>query len=942
MEYRRCSINGIVYGNGFTDVSKTMGPQMDEAERQAKVESWERDMRHQLNLIGRNKYMSEEPLPFLDPGIVTDLKEWNSEQSRGIYNFFSLLAVCHTVLTSRPDEKNPNRIVYKAQSPDEHALVTTAKDMGFVFLERTQTEVIIEIFGEKKRFELLNTIEFNSTRKRMSTIVKTDKGEIMLLCKGADSMIYERLAGGQDELKDITLDQLAAFANEGLRTLCLAYRIIPEPVYKQWAHKYHIAATSLVDREKEMDLVAEEIETDLVLIGATAIEDKLQEDVPKCIALLRKAGIKVWVLTGDKMETAINIGFACNLLSKEMSLIVVQGKDVESVTKQIDDALVRAKLSTADGGTAENGLVIDGESLRYALEAKEARKKFLDLGTLCKSVVCCRVSPKQKAQVVRLVKTGLKAMCLSIGDGANDVSMIQEANVGVGIAGQEGLQAAMSSDYVISQFKFLSKLLLVHGRWSYLRISEMILNFWYKNVVWVFAQFWYQFYTGFSADVLYDYTFVMFYNLVFTVFPVLALGIFDQDVNDQFSLKVPQLYGVGIKQTMFNFGRFWLFVLDGVYQSAVCFFLAYFTNQSLSTNGDPSDKLQLGTAVAAYVIVSVNLYVGLNIRTWTWIVFVVIIFSICSFLVYVPVYAQLPFTTVSDVDIKLFAQPIFWLCFVLVAFANLLPKTVIKYLQTNYWPADADIVREVQKYGLDAANVVTDLDMEEAKKKTDMSEGVRGGLDFEMIQVRKPSVTAGSLSAGSAAKNGMASISISPRRVEDSSAGAGGAGGELGVPSVKLDSSVRDQQRQQSQASVFQQQQRLSDVLDTTRPGTGASNNNTTRPSSSRPGTLRERPSSMIFMSTGQELFNTGYAFSAEDHHDVDAGPEDDDLFENEEGPAEESDDDSDDDDDEEEAKQVKNQNRSRQQSQQQQPSPSQQSSSGHNKNQRPSLPKFK
>ena len=288
----------------------------------------------------------------------------------------------------------------------------------------------------------------------------------------------------------------------------MAYRIIPPEEYEAWAKKYHLASTALEKRDERMEDCCELIEQQLILLGSTAIEgagyllpfmcnelndalaDKLQDQVPDTIALLREAGIKIWVLTGDKMETAINIGFASNLLVKAMTLIIIHGRDSASVAKQIDKA--SEKL-----GQGVHGLVLDGESLRFALENAKLRAEFLLLATRCRSVICCRVSPKQKAQVVRLVKTSLGAMCLSIGDGANDVSMIQEAHVGVGISGQEGLQAAMSSDYVIAQFRFLSRLLLVHGRWSYIRISDMILNFFYKNMVWVFAQFWYQIYAGY-------------------------------------------------------------------------------------------------------------------------------------------------------------------------------------------------------------------------------------------------------------------------------------------------------------------------------------------------------------------------------------------------------------------------------------------------------------
>lgn len=265
-----------------------------------------------------------------------------------------------------------------------------------------------------------------------------------------------------------------------------------ETEYQQWAARYKAACNSISNRDEQIEKVCEEIEQSLTLIGGTAIEDKLQEGVPETISVLAKAGIKIWVLTGDKIETAINIGFACNLLTKDMLLISVNAHDEQDTLEQ----LRRSQAEVNEKSTYQKcALVIDGESLKYALEPP-CKQELLDLGTQCVAVICCRVSPMQKAKVVNLVKKGLKVMTLAIGDGANDVSMIQEANVGVGISGEEGRQAVMASDYAIGQFRYLSKLLLVHGRWSYLRTSEMILTFFYKNIMWTLVLFWYQLFCG--------------------------------------------------------------------------------------------------------------------------------------------------------------------------------------------------------------------------------------------------------------------------------------------------------------------------------------------------------------------------------------------------------------------------------------------------------------
>ena len=327
----------------------------------------------------------------------------------------------------------------------------------------------------------------------MSAIIRMPDGKIVLLCKGADSIIYSRLKRGeQAELRKTTAEHLEMFAREGLRTLCIAMREIGEEEYQKWNIEHDLAAASVQDREDKLELVSDAIERELTLLGGTAIEDRLQDGVPDSIAILAQAGIKLWVLTGDKVETAINIGFSCNLLDNDMDLILLQLEEdsVDFAEQELDrhllnfgktgsDEELKAAKKNHEPPAPTHALVIDGDSLKLCLDDR-IRQKFLLLCKECRSVLCCRVSPAQKAAVVRMVKNSLEVMTLSIGDGANDVAMIQEAHVGVGIAGEEGRQAVMSADYAIGQFRFLTRLVLVHGRWSYRRLAETIANFFYK------------------------------------------------------------------------------------------------------------------------------------------------------------------------------------------------------------------------------------------------------------------------------------------------------------------------------------------------------------------------------------------------------------------------------------------------------------------------------
>ncbi|KAJ3225401.1 hypothetical protein HK099_006859 [Clydaea vesicula] len=629
MLFQKCSINGVMYGHTAapavqppvstrtsspakkTPVTKNI-PTRDESER---------EMREIMNNAFDTKYITKEKLAFVDVEMHQTLAQGikilnkhsirnnvNFDQAAAIIEFFTLLAVCHTVLMENPDPNSPHAIQYKAQSPDEAALVAAAKDNGFTFLKRVNDEVHVDIMGSVKTFRVLNILEFNSDRKRMSIIVRKENEEdVILLCKGADSVIYERLKQQSDEsLWETTTSHLEAFANDGLRTLCLSKKIIPKEVYEPWAKEYLAAQNSVVDRDFHVDRVANMIESDLTLMGATAIEDKLQDGVPECISTLSKAGIKLWVLTGDKMETAINIGFACNLLQNHFLLIIIKSTTSEEETmKQLKESL--SKFWTPEGAPTRResfALVIDGDSLKFALE-NPCKPFLLELSCRCKAVICCRVSPLQKARVVSLVKRGLSAMCLAIGDGANDVSMIQEADVGVGISGKEGLQAVMASDYAISQFRFLSRLLLVHGKWSYMRIAEMVLNYFYKNVVWLFVLFWYQFHSGFTGDVLTDFTYGMFYNTLFTLLPNMVVGMFDQDVNDQISLQVPELYRKGLQQNLYTMERFWLYIFDGIFQSIVCYYFNVYLqgDGGVDSLGYDNDKNSIGTYLGFFYFI---------------------------------------------------------------------------------------------------------------------------------------------------------------------------------------------------------------------------------------------------------------------------------------------------------------------------------------------------
>ncbi|KAL6983575.1 Phospholipid-transporting ATPase 3 [Sarracenia purpurea var. burkii] len=713
MEFFKCSIGGEVYGTGVTEI------EMGGAQRDGiKVD----EVRKTSNTI------REKGFNFDDARIMRGA--WRNEPNPDMCKeFFRCLAICHTVLPE--GEETPEKIRYQAASPDEAALVTAAKNFGFFFYRRTPTliyvrESHVEKMGkvEDVPYEILNVLEFNSTRKRQSVVCRHPDGRLVLYCKGADTVVYERLADGNNDIKKTSRENLEQFGAAGLRTLCLAYRDLSPDAYENWNEKYIQAKSSLRDREKKLDEVAEFIEKDLVLIGCTAIEDKLQEGVPSCIETLSKAGIKIWVLTGDKMETAINIAYACKLINNDMKQFIISSetddiREVESRGDQVEIArymrdAVKNQLKKCNDEAQHYlspvfgqklALVIDGKCLMYALDPS-LRVMLLNLSLNCSSVICCRVSPLQKAQVTSLVKKGARKITLSIGDGANDVSMIQAAHVGVGISGMEGMQAVMASDFAIAQFRFLTDLLLVHGRWSYLRVCKVVTYFFYKNLTFTLTQFWYTFHTGFSGQRFYDDWFQSLYNVIFTALPIIMVGLFEKDVSASLSKKYPELYKEGIRNTFFKWRVVGNLALISLYQSLVVYqFVATSSSNSVDSSGKMFGLWDVSTMAFNCIVVTVNLRIFMMCDTITRWHHISIGGSILTWFVFILIYSGV-YTPkgIYSVFYVLISTLYFYITLLLVPIVALFADFLLKGVQRWFFPYDYQIVQEIHRHEPDSSS----------------------------------------------------------------------------------------------------------------------------------------------------------------------------------------------------------------------------------------------
>ncbi|XP_062984436.1 phospholipid-transporting ATPase ID-like isoform X2 [Elgaria multicarinata webbii] len=698
MAFNKCSINGCSYG----EVLDVDGQRLEVTEKTEKV-----DFSHNP--------LADPKFAFYDHSLVEAVKVGDVPTRR----FFRLLSLCHTVM---PEEKKEGTLVYQAQSPDEGALVTAARNFGFVFRGRTPETITVVEMGETLVYELLAILDFNNVRKRMSVIVRSPKGKLTLYCKGADTILFELLHHSCGTLKEETTTHLDEFAGEGLRTLVVAYKDLEETYFEDWQKRHHEASTSLEDREEKLSELYEEIERDLMLLGATAIEDKLQDGVPQTIEILGRAQIKIWVLTGDKQETAVNIGYSCNMLYDAMKdIFIIHGNTSEAVRQelrkarrkmmpdaQVGDEEPDVQVKKAGSSRAlpdeqpngEYGLVINGHSLAYALEGA-LEQELVRTACLCKVVICCRVTPLQKAQVVELVKRHKDAVTLAIGDGANDVSMIKTAHIGVGISGQEGMQAVLASDFCFAQFRYLQRLLLVHGRWSYIRMCKFLAYFFYKNFAFTLLHFWYGFFSGFSAQTVYDEWFITLYNMVYTSMPVLGMSLFDQDVDDRWSLQFPQLYAPGQENRYFNKREFVKCTLYSVYSSLVLFFIPYGTMiDSVRSDGKAiADYQSFALTAQTCLLIVVSVQMGLDTAYWTamnqlfiWgslALYFAITFTMYSDGMYLIFTASFPFVGTARNTLN---QPSVWLSVFLCVILCVLPVVGFRFLKKQLKPTVSDKV----------------------------------------------------------------------------------------------------------------------------------------------------------------------------------------------------------------------------------------------------------
>ena len=628
------------------------------------------------------------------------------DEALAIHEFWKALACAHECVCSDSN----GSIEYNGVSPDDIELVKTAASQGYSLLKSPSNVRKILIGNVTHEYEILNILNFSSERKRMSIVLK-EGNNIKVYTKGADCEIKKRLSKNSSKKYYTAITKgIDVFSAKGYRTLMIAEKTITQDEYLKWSEKLRNGEMNLQKKHLLIDSLYNEMEQDLLLLGATIVEDKLQDNVPETIRDLRLAGIKIWVLTGDKADTAENIAISCNLISKthknfkicsqndnyqhkndktfidsELAKFLKEFKEYalneennaenyithtigykkqhnnhnhqhnnnnnnsntisnsNSMNEDNSNINISSELNSDESHSFYNStpfsILIEAPILAGIFKSVEATKQFLKIALLASTVICCRVSPLQKSQVVKIVKEHNKdAVTLAIGDGGNDVSMIMEANIGIGIHGEEGLRAVQASDFSIGEFQFLRRLLLFHGRSNLNRISQMILYFFYKNFLFTITHFFFAFKCLCSGQTIIDDWFITVFNLIFTSLPLGVQACSDFDVREEdgeiVQEMMPFLYKESRDEPLFSVFRFLKSLFKGLIFGAFNFYIFELTISVdvIDIKGNPENLWFSSLVLYTNVIVSVSTSLLLSERYIIYLVPLVLI--VTSFILY--------------------------------------------------------------------------------------------------------------------------------------------------------------------------------------------------------------------------------------------------------------------------------------------------------------------
>ncbi|KAF9446849.1 phospholipid-translocating P-type ATPase [Macrolepiota fuliginosa MF-IS2] len=566
------------------------------------------------------------------------------------------LALCHNVT---PVTNDDGSVTYQASSPDEVAIVSWTASVGLTLVFRDRTRMELQSpSGTRLSYDILHIFPFTSESKRMGIIVReASTGEITFLQKGAD-VVMAKIVQRNDWLEEET----ANMAREGLRTLVVARKRLGKGTFTEFADAYKEASVRVDEGRADAmaGVVGEYLEKELEMLGLTGVEDKLQDGVKGTLELLRNAGVRIWMLTGDKIETARCIAISTKLVARNQYVHeVAKMKTAEQVRDQLE--FLQSKLDCC--------LVIDGESLQLCLTL--FKNEFVEIATKLSAVVACRCSPTQKADVARLIRHHTKKRVCCIGDGGNDVSMIQAADVGVGIVGKEGKQASLAADFSVTQFSHLTKLLLWHGRNSYRRSAKLAQFVIHRGLIISIMQAVFSSIFYFAPIALYQGWLMVGYATIYTMAPVFSL-VLDRDVNEDLALLYPELYKELTKGRALSYKTFFQWLMISLYQGAGIMIMSLVLFES--------EFLHIVSISFTALILNELIMVALEITTWhLYMVIseVVTLFLYAISIAFLPEYFDLSFVVTI---------PFVWKVAVIVAISAM-PLWIIKLIRSRVNPS---------------------------------------------------------------------------------------------------------------------------------------------------------------------------------------------------------------------------------------------------------------
>ncbi|KAJ1768277.1 putative aminophospholipid-translocase [Coemansia sp. RSA 1813] len=601
-----------------------------------------------------------------------------------VFDMVESLALCHNVTpaedsaaaaddaASMHDERVGVAVArpmsYQASSPDEIAIIKWTELVGVVLAERTLTSITLrldalipESQGDHGTaptlvYDILHVFPFTSESKRMGVVVKSRlTGDIYFIQKGADS-VMTRIVQYNDWLDE----ECGNMARDGLRTLVVGRKRLSKEAYKRFEAAYQRAKVTVVGRAEAIQhVVSEYLENDLELLGLTGVEDRLQDNVRATLELLGNAGIKVWMLTGDKVETATCVAVSAKLVRRDQLIHVISGL---RTAHEVNDALETLRT------LSDCCLIIDGDSLQVTLDF--FRDEFVQVASTLSAVVCCRCSPTQKADIVRLIQKFTRKRVLAVGDGGNDVSMIQAANVGVGLVGKEGKQASLAADFSINQFSFLARLLMWHGRNSYKRSAKLAQFVIHRGLIISIMQVVFSALFYFAPIALFQGMLLVGYTTVYTMAPVFSL-VLDRDVTEDIAMLYPELYAELTKGRSLSYKTFFTWLLISIYQGGALMMIALWLFDT--------EFIHVVSIAFTGLVLNELLMVALEIRTWhrwmIWSILGSLIIYIASIWV-LPAYFDASF---------IMSAPFVWKTVVITAVSSV-PLYIIKAIRRIYAP----------------------------------------------------------------------------------------------------------------------------------------------------------------------------------------------------------------------------------------------------------------